>query len=221
VFMLDDPRRFPALPMSLPKTDRAVVDRYVATAGDLAESGILNAVGSDTSVRINDHSGAEEIIGRFHGKDVQIGFTGLLRHCDADREKASFARVYEIIEGAAQDSQDSERFVRLGQLRSWRDAIEQLHDRSLNQLVRDRLVRDSDAGVLDFQEAHSPRELIQTYRYGDLLHWGRERPRLEAWETDDVAAVERRVAFLSAAAGLAHAYIGFGELARAAIGAHA
>jgi hypothetical protein len=83
-------------------------------------------------------------------------------------------------------------------------------------LIRDRLVRDAGAKVLDYQEAHTPKELIRTYDYGELLHWGKERHTLEAWEKDEFLANERRMAFLAAASGLAHAYIGFGELARAA-----
>jgi hypothetical protein len=217
VFEFNDPRTLPPLPAPLSDDEQGIVDRYVAKARDLAESAILNAIGSGISVRIEDHTDAESVIASFERMDAQLGFAGLLRQCDSvsGRDRARFGRVLEILETAARASPDAQTQARLAGLGAWREAVEQLHQKSLNQLIRDRLVREVQAGVLDFSEAQNPKELIEIYDYGDLLHWGRQ-PTLDAWEADEFLAKERRLAFLSAAAGLAHAYIGFAELARAA-----
>jgi hypothetical protein len=217
VFEFEDPGAFAPLPAPISSDEREIVNRYVATARDLAESSILNAIDAGISVRIDDHTDAETVIARFELREVQVGFAALLRHCDSENERAHFGRVLEILESAARDSGDPQAEARLVVLHTWREAVDQLHQKSAEQLVRDRLARDADAGVLDYDEPQTPKELIRTYDYGDLLHWGRERHTLEAWESDEFLANERRLAFLAAASGLAHAYIGFAELARAAV----
>ena len=103
--------------------------------------------------------------------------------------------------------------------KAWRSAARRLHTKSLNQLIRDKLVAEERLRAFRYDEEHTPAELLRIYDYGDLIHWDRERsPELAAFEQDPFTASDRRLAFLDAASGLAHLYIGFAELARAAIG---
>lgn len=71
---------------------------------------------------------------------------------------------------------------------------------------------------LEYGNNHSPTYYLSAYRYGDLIHWDSKREVIAAWETDPFYRHHERMAFLGAAAGLAHLYIGFSELVRAAIG---
>jgi hypothetical protein len=96
--------------------------------------------------------------------------------------------------------------------------LKQLHAKSLNQLLRDKLVSEAGAGVLDFQEEHSPAQLMSLFAYGDLLHWGKKRDVVAALEADEFAGIDRRSAFLQAAVVLAHVHMGFAELVRTALG---
>jgi hypothetical protein len=104
-------------------------------------------------------------------------------------------------------------------LKAWRSAAATLHRKSLNQLIRDKLVVEEQLPAFAYDEEHAPVDLLRIYNYGDLIHWDTERSgELAALECDPFTASDRRLAFLDGASGLAHLYIGFAELARAAIG---
>lgn len=216
VFGLPDPGSFPPLPAdALSVESRQAIDHYVQTAEDLARSTVLNALDNRLTVREEDETGAEMIEARFSAKDAQVGFAGLLRQLDAGREAASYNRVAGTLWQAAEEASDSRRQDRLDQLTAWSKAIKRSHGKSLNQLLRERLVAEG-ARVLDYGEPDSPEFLLSSYNYGDLLHWGRKRETVAGWEEDEFARSDRRLAFLMAAAGLAHLYIGFAVLARTA-----
>jgi hypothetical protein len=91
--------------------------------------------------------------------------------------------------------------------------------RSLNQLIRDKLVADEGLQALAYDEEHSPAYLLRLYNYGDLIHRDSGKSAVVAeFERDPYIESDRRLAYLDAASGLAHLYIGFAELARAAVG---
>lgn len=216
VFGLSDPASFPPLTQTLDAESRKAIHRYVGTAEDLARSTVLNALDNRLTVREDDATGAELIESTFSAKDAQLGFAGLLRQMDIGKEQASYERVAGILWQAAEAATDHYRQERLDVLKSWSMAIKRLHGKSLNQLLRERFVEEG-ALVLDYDEPDSPEFLLSSFNYGDLLHWGLKRETIAKWEEDEFAHNDRRLAFLLAAAGLAHLYIGFGILARAAI----
>jgi hypothetical protein len=218
VFALGDPRSFPLLPDVVADEDREVVERYVQVAARLAGSGLLNALSEGFNIRHPDGmDGAEEIVQNFSRADLQAGFAVFLRQCDSD-DPASFHRVRGILDRAALATADGHRDERIAQLRAWRSAAATLHRKSLNQLIRERLAAEEQLRAFLYDEEHSPGELVRLYDYGDLIHWDRGSGELAAFERDPFTASDRRLAFLDAASGLAHLYIGFAELARAAIG---
>ena len=219
VFGLDDPRSFPPLPLDLTPEQRTTVERFIHVASELAASSLINSVREGFNVRMPDGpTGQEEIEVEFSRTDAQGGFAALLRQCDATDERASFARVRNILYVASDAAADDMHDERLQQLEAWRRAINRLHSKSLNQLLRDKLVADEGMGAFAYQEEHSPQQLLSIYNYGDLLHWGDCSPQLQAWEADPYLDHDRRLAYLDAACGLAHVYIGFAELARSTIG---
>jgi hypothetical protein len=218
VFGLADPRSFPPLPTPLSAGEHAIIRRYVRVAAELAESGVLNGLGEGFNVRWPyGVTGPEEIETRFSRKDLQVGFAGLLRQCDSPKERAHFERVRGIIWAAVNTAQDDRHDERIKQLRAWSYAAKALHKKSLNQLVREKLAEEGWR-VFEYDEEHSPMQLLSFYNYGELLHWDRDRDVLGEFERDKYVESDRRLAYLEAGGALGHLYVGFGELARHAIG---
>ena len=220
VFGLADPRAFGSLPSSLlTDEEREVLTRFASTTKDLAASSILNALGGGLFVRLEDQSDVEHVTADFGAKDAQLGFTGLLRQCDSPQESASFKRACDTLwKATGRLGEPADRESRQQALVQWRRAIGHAHAKSIDQLLRDKLVSEEGMGVLEFDEPDSPQFLLSAFSYGDLIHWGEKRPVLAAWDKDEFLSAERRSAFLAAAAGLAHLYIGFGQLAHSALG---
>lgn len=219
VFELDDPSAFPPLPEALPDERQGSVDRYISIAEELASSRVINAVDDGVTVLIDDDTDeTSEVLAQLPTKEIQLGFTGLLRQLDSPSELASFAKTADALWLAAEAAEDEHQDVRLETLKTWRRAVGQLHGNSLNQLLRKKLVNEHGFGVLDYEEMHAPQYLLSAYSYGDLLHWGKKREVVAGFETDELSAAEQRSAFLSGATGLAHLYMGFAVLAKAATG---
>jgi hypothetical protein len=219
VFELPDPRTFPELPAPLTDERQAIVDRYIAVAEDLARSRVIGAVDDGFTVRIDDNTDeTAEVLARLPSKEIQLGFAGLLRQLDSKEELASFSKTCDALWFAADAAQDEHHSRRLHQLKAWRRAAGQLHANSLNQLLRKKLVSEHGFRVLAYEEVHAPQYLLSAYGYGDLLHWGRKRDVVAAFEADELSAAEQRSAFLAGAIGLTHIYMGFAVLARAATG---
>lgn len=220
VFGLPDPRSVPPLPDELSPHERVIVERYVRVAGELAGSGLLNALREGFNVQIPQGPyGPEEIEREFSRTDLQVGFAGLLRQCDSTQERASFHGVRGILTQKANAVHDVMREMRLAHLKAWRDAAKTLRLKSLNQLIRDKLVADEGLQAFAYNEEHSPEYLLSLYNYGDLIHWDSDKSAVVTeFERDPYIESDRRLAYLDAASGLAHLYIGFAELARAAVG---
>lgn len=102
--------------------------------------------------------------------------------------------------------------------RRWRSAANTLQRKSLNQVIRERLAAEEQLRAFLYVEEDTPAELIRIYEYGDLIHWDKRSAQVAAFGQDRFTESDRRLAFLDAASGLAHLYIGFAELARTAIG---
>jgi hypothetical protein len=220
VFGLPDPRSFPPLPDVLKTDERASVERYVHVASELAGSGLLNALREGFNVHQTGGAEGPVVIEReFSRTDLQAGFAALLRQCDSTSERASFHEVRGILTRKADAVYDDARSVRLSHLKMWRQAAKTLRAKSLNQLVRDKLVADEGLGAFAYDEEQSPSALLGIYNYGDLIHWDTKKSAVVGeFESDPYTESDRRLAYLDGASGLAHLYIGFAELARTAIG---
>jgi hypothetical protein len=216
VFELDDPRDFPPLRDPLENDDEGIVRRYISVARRLAESSVMNEAQGFT-YHLTDINEIGEVEERFSKVDAQAGLAALLRQCEAHEEPAGFDQVYRVLVAASDDPGDIARDARLARLQSWADARKRLHGRSLNQIMRDKLVRERGYTELDYREPDTPQRLLSAYNYGDLIHWGDKRSVVAEWETDAYSEHEQRLAFLDAATALAHIHIGFAVLAEAAL----
>lgn len=211
-FDIEDPRTVPPLPEALSTGDAATSERFVYVSAALAQSNVLS---SNVSITVTPGAG-EEVLAQFPPIETQTGFSALLRQCDRPNEPASYRHVHAILWRANElDRDDLRRAARQRALEGWSALIKSLHRRSLNQLVRDKLVAVEGWRIFEYVEDLSPEALIRAFNYGDLIHWGDRRPELATGDALSVA--DQRFAFLSASVGLAYALIGFGELVRAAI----
>jgi len=217
VFELPDPSTFPAFEAPLPPKEQDVVDRYVRTARDLARSGVLNAADEGLAVRLEDETDIEHVTVKLTERDREVGFAALLRHCDSQNEPAWFGRVADVLWQATEREGSEHEDQRKSILKVWRQVVGKLHAKSLNQILREKLADAEGMGVLAYDEGHSPTFLLSVFDYGDLLHWDKKRHVVAGWEEDEYVGGERRLAFLAAAAALAHVYIGFAVLADTAI----
>jgi hypothetical protein len=216
VFGFSDPRSFPSLAIPLSADEQSVVDRYVRTARDLASSGVLNSADEGMQVEIEDDTDIEHVTVTLSEKDRQVGFATMLRQCDSEKEHARFGKVADILWMASERAKDESVEDRQDALKRWRLAVRRLQAKSLNQLLRDKLAKEEDMQILAYQEEHSPRFLLSAFDYGDLIHWDKKRAVVASWEQDGYVGGDRRMAFLAAAAALAHVYIGFAVLAETA-----
>lgn len=212
-FELSDPALTPALPSVLSGDEVATVNRFIEVTRRLAQSEVVTSGGGMTMLPPTEGQ-PERVQTNFPRADAEAGFAVLLRQCSEPGEAASYRRVHNIVWRAAERTGDTRRNHRLEALREWFAALKVLRKKSVDQLVRDRLVRDEGATVFASQEAHSPMDLLHMYSYGDLIHWGDNRTILETTGSEFEAA-SLRFRFLGGAVGLAHGMIGYGEVIRA------
>lgn len=215
-FDLPDPALIPLLPSALSDEAEQTVRRFIGTTRDLASASLMSDRGAMT-VNVADDGKSEQVVGEFPKRDLQVGFTTLLRQCHGQQDEARLDVAYEVIRRAATAASDADAHDRLQQLYAWHGAVIGLRKRSLDQRVRDRLVSEEGWKVFEYEEPETPSELIRVFEYGDLIHWGKTREDVVSSDDDEYEAMEQRYAFFRAALGLAHITIGFGELARAVI----
>jgi len=212
VFELDDPRNVTPLTKQLALADATNAQRLVEVTERLAASSLLS---SSTGVTVHqEHPGSEPVTTvDFPTFEIQAGFAVTLRQCDDPDEPASFSKVKNALALACKGSDDPAAEVRSAKVEAWGNAVKRLHQRSAEQLVRDRFVAAEGWRGFDFQEAYSPRQLVKMFNYGELIHWSAKSDVRS--DTPEFLALWQQYEFLVAAAGLAHLYVGVGELVRA------
>lgn len=216
VFDVGDPRLAPPLADPLPPNDLELVERFVNTSRDLAESGVVSSVGG-AEIKIDDTTDEEHVVADFPRRDLQAGFTTFLRQCQGPTDEARFDVVFARLRHAAAPGSDKRAQERVAQLDQWRAVVETVRKKSLNQLVRDLFVAEEGWKIWDYQEPAKPDEVVRRMNYGDLIHWGSTRGAITQADDDEYKAAMQRTEFFNAALGLAHVLIGFGEFARAMI----
>jgi hypothetical protein len=208
---IPDPRTFPSLPRTPPAEDIRIFRRYIDAAEELAESAFL--CGSDRVTfrwRAATETAGEsrEVESSFTSKEITRGFAVLLRQFDSENERASFKEVGSRLRALSQEMIDSHERRRVEQIDSWQRAQEQLRDAELQRAARKKM-------GIDHGNDRPPREYLDAYYYGDLIHWGNGREALAKLE-QHVHPDWQRISFAEAARSLAYLYVGFSEVVRAA-----
>jgi hypothetical protein len=210
VFDLADPRTVTPLPVSLDHESRMDAERFIGTTRHLVASTLLNSMSGVTVHQ--EHPGNEPVTTvDFPLFDLQAGFAVTLRQCDDPAEPASFSRVKNALALACKQATDPGASSRAAIVEAWGRATKRLQARSAEQLVRDRFVSEEGWRGFDFNETHSPRQLVKMFNYGELIHWSAKTDVRAG--TPEFLAAWQQYEFFAAAVGLAHIYIGFGELA--------
>jgi hypothetical protein len=215
VFDVEDPLAIAPLPVGLGPDDKANAERFVEVSRRLAASALLS---STVGVTVHQQRPNGDPIPTvdFPPFDLQAGFAVTLRQCDDPGESASFSKVKNALALACKTATDTRATERRATVEHWGDAVKRLHARSAEQLVRDRFVEEEGWRGFDFKETHSPRQLVQMFNYGELIHWSAKTDVRS--DTPEFLALWQQYEFFAAAAGLAHVYVGFGELVATLIG---
>ena len=210
---LDEPSLFPSFP-EVPADLRSRLDRFVATTESLATSGVMTEPIGIT-VHVNKGNDSEGVDAAFPRIDLQSGFATLFRQCNNDAESASFKRVKDELWQLNESVDDEYSAVRREYLQAWYQAERRLRGSSLEQLVRHCLATREGWTAFAYREELNPEQLISLVNYGDLIHWNSDTSATANLEAE-TAAIQRQ-AFFNAAVGLAHLYIAFGQVVRAAL----
>ncbi|HEX4838340.1 MAG TPA: hypothetical protein VFV03_07455 [Solirubrobacteraceae bacterium] len=220
VFALPAPDAFPPLSNAPSKADREILDRFIHTAEEMAESSLLSGR-NEMTVNIGEGGVQESVETEFVTNEITRGFATLFRqmHSTEKSDPARFVRVHEILKQTNERAKDDRVSERARQLDAWKKARASLLQENLKVRVGQKLRAEGrmPAGIPG-EGGMSPQTLISAYQYGDLIHWGHHRDKLEAVADDPFQDAHQRMQFLDAAAGLSHLYMGFSLLVRAALG---
>jgi hypothetical protein len=216
---VQDPAQFAPFNHDLDDALLAACDRYVRTARGVAGSVALNHGGGMT-VRIGDDGLTETIDADLPPADAVAGFAALLRHFYSPEEKASFRAVSNLLNRENTLRADDRSTTRAAALKAWQEIEGRSRRRSIQNQAIQRLIVNGvaprDPDLETYPDPAPPEEIISDYFYGDHLHWGRKAAVVDQRATDPFTDAYFRTAFLNAAAGLAHIYIGFAALVETA-----
>ena len=212
VFSLDDPRELS--PLGSPQWSeggRAVLERYVSHARDLAGTTVLTAR-SGYTVNVPTPGSEPEITESTSARDATVGFLAMFRQFYASDEAASFKRAYDLVAGEMHRQGRDPRPVK-----AFRGAHAKLRHTHLDHLILTQAAADGYVSehVADGSSSHpseidAPQQMISAIFYGDSIHWGDKRSVIESWKEDSaVISVKRRFDALRAAVQLGHLYVGF------------
>lgn len=210
-FRLSDPSTFP--PIGLTDGEEiAALTRYATTARRLAATTLLSA-SEQATIRVrNTPSGqVESVETQFSAHDSTVGFSAMFRQFFSDSEPASFSTVRNIIGRRNHHLADANRNTRETLLKEWRSAHAKLLNSPLSTIALRRHFDEMGATSTPVrgEGGRSPRETIQIFNYGDLIHWGEHQAAHDALGVSEVDAALSRMEFLESIVGLSHLYLGF------------
>jgi hypothetical protein len=218
VFQLPDPATFPPPPATPVERDLAILQRYVSAADEMAESAVLSGDDALTVHVADGNQGVERVDTTFSSKEITRGFATLFRQFDSPKEAAGFLQVQRALRDADAAASDERSAERQADLKTWGKARSHLRAENLKVRVGQRL-RDRGRwpAPIPGEGATSPETIISTYQYGDLIHWGDDGKVIVAVAANPFEHAMQRIAFLDAATGLTHLYLGFSLVVRAAL----
>jgi len=208
VFDLPNPHAFPRLRIDRHE-DREPLERYVSLCEELADSTLLSHNGR-VSIGVVDGVTTTSI--DMPSTEAMRGMSVLFRQFHSDAELGGYSAVRKIIGRYSHDQQDDERDQRMELQRSWNRARGLLNARLLKTMA-DRKALDIISGGQNTMplpgDEVKPLELISTFQYGDLIHWGEKRHLLETLKGDDVDFKFRTHYFAESMIQLSHFYLGY------------
>jgi hypothetical protein len=209
-FHLPDPAEFPPL-MLADDGDICTLSRYSLTARRLASTTVLNSAEKATITVMNTSAGqvvSTESVSSPH--DATVGFSVTFRQLFANAEPASFSVVRNLVGRRNHEIADDRSAERQRILEAWRSAHADLLNAPLKIIAFGRHHGATTVPVRSGQK--TPRELVEIFNYGELIHWDKRRDAFNDLNDTEAHAALNRLNFLEAAAGLSHLYLGFSVL---------
>jgi hypothetical protein len=214
VCQLPDPKRFPVLDHAWTPAEITLLERYAQVSKRLVDTTVF---ASNARVQVSLFSGAVTKV--VPADDATLGFAALLRQLFHHTEEASFDKVRQLLSRGDHDrgAEAAEDVLRL-----WRTAHGTLLNQHLMALVesmaRNRGLlgdqEESNGGRPFLSEEITPKDLVDTFLYGDQLHYGKGREALDRWQQDEATAAMMEINMRTDAQTLAHFYAGFGGIVR-------
>ena len=212
-FELPDPITIPAITNDLNPDEIRIARRFVAMTTELTESTAVNE-GEGYTVNFNA-TGFERIDSRFTSQEAMRGFVTLFRQFYGPDEPASFSKVHGLSHQIAEAAADPVAAIRLDVLKQWGRAHRRLRQERLDVIVRKRM---GDERIFAYSPIYgddeSPHTLIHMYNYGEYIHWDSQAAAIESLDTDPFLRTDHRYRLGESMVGLAHLYIGFGQVLR-------
>lgn len=215
LFGLNDPGAFPSLRDHLGAPELAVADRYYGMCKSLAEYSILSGGGR---MKLTSTYGDWNIESELPSHEAFAGFSATFRQIQNHKENASFIKTWNVLSKAAGGLGEAESAEVRALLKSWKRARARLMEKMVATMICEELQKDAPVGAPKSFMGIVPDEIIQTYNYGDSLHWGEQREQLASL-TDDIYNVNfHKHACVVSMIQLSHFYFGFAELVNSALG---
>ncbi len=208
--------RLPPLKLSLDTSgvsppDLDVLERFVRKAEELAAKPYL---GFSSSLRVSFGPSGEQIDARFPNRESTTGYLVSFRQFFDPKESASYARVHTILRTAA-TTQNLETDVAL--LDRWGKVHSELRKRPPLTWVELKAHHEqNDRASEGASNLHHPRisELIETYLYGDFVHYGNGREQLKKIESEEFSAASHEMTLHEGVVGLTMFYLGVAHAIR-------
>jgi hypothetical protein len=209
LYPFKEPESLPQLPEPALAQHREILDRYCEKAKALAQSTYLNA---SREIHVSPKTG--DVQADAPPQDALTGFLTIFRQFYSNDEPAAFLKVHDVLVKAVVKTFGKGDVF--DELMLWRKANAQLRGHSLKVLVVRQAWPDKTKIADDYPPY--PEQLISSFMYGDYIHFGDKRNELSALRSTpwDHAWSEWRLA--DAIGPLAHLYIGFSGIVRAATG---
>lgn len=207
-FDFPDPASAKKSELELSIADSRIIGRFVGKAVSLAKSPFLaHPTGMTVTVKREGGLQLEDVTTRFPEEESERGFLTLLRQFAHADEPASFKRVQAIAMAADRDESD----LNADLLRSWGKYHKKLLHRSPESWA---YIKGSPPGTpyTDIPLASGTArvdEMMRTYFYGDIIHFGEGRDDLEALDEDEFLSAHNRMNLFGGASGLAKFYMGY------------
>lgn len=220
VYRLPDPGSFPRV-TPFDHEVYEVLRRYVTTCESLARSGFVNTVRNYTLGTRNGQLTEDSFL---EGPDEESirSMAVLFRQLYEPSEAASFNRVRKLLsEHVSQNTSRSDAKDLVDTLRNWRLVHVDLLKAPLPLIADNAAMAYGSGGPrrpVYLGDLPSPPELFRLFAYGDLIHWGAMRHELAAYKQNVAHDLILQVNLLESLVPLSHFYMGFGVLAKHAIG---
>ncbi|MBF6439274.1 hypothetical protein [Nocardia cyriacigeorgica] len=218
LFDLPDPANFPSMYAHLTETDRAMMDRFVATCRNLAKYAVFNELGGGLSIK-SANGEHWTVTADLPSHEQFSGVAATFRQLHNAEEEASFSKIEGRIQAALNRLDEDARQGPRSVVSRWREARAAIMKKTVPTLVCERIGETTGKmPPVCSLEGVVPDELIRQFNYGDMLHWGKYRDKLADLTEDENSEKFFQYAVLNSIISLGHLYFGFSILLESVLG---